>query len=779
MEYDLSLREYWRIVKKRKSIVLFSFFLMAIFSASMTYLNKPIPIYEASSTVKVEKSSTTTGIFLEALTWSGADFLETQASIITSYPIMEKVAKELGLIDKNIDTDLVRSDNDLIGVVLGLKNKVTAEREGNSNLINIITQSNKPSEAQEIANTVARIYTREHTNEVNKRTYDSRKFIENQLVRVEEKLRIAENQVRSYREQHKLVSLDSQTSKLLDSLSVTEAAYMKEKKSIAEMEFMIEKLANSQDNPITSKDSFYINEASTLYKNLNAKLVELLLKKDNLLLTYTDEHPKVEEINNQVSEITNNMQAQLKERISIAQSRGGRLEKKIEESQHQLLLLPGKKLKLARLEREVNLNEKVVTQLQSKLQEANIMEAAKIEEVTIVKPALEPQIQVNNPQVPIKALAGGIIGIIIGIILAFLYETFDTSIGAIEEIEEFTSTRVLGTIPAISQKEMRGLDKKFLRKDDQSDTSMSRKLSLITHFKPNSVAPECYRAVRTNIQFATIEGQHKVIGLTSAIADEGKSTTLVNLAIALAQSNNKVLLVEADLRKPGIARVFGIDQSPGLTDIILGSYEWRDIVQGITDLMLGEMDIDDVVMTPGLDNLQIIPCGTMHSNPAELLSSDELESFIADAKKEYDVVLIDLPPLLAAADASIVSAKIDTIILVYLAGKTARGALKRAIDQIQTARVEVLGIIINGLKADMSLDYNDFHFNQYYESNGSQPRKRTGPVKKLLGRKRGLFSWHQDGQLAESVTEGNKIWWKIGVVFLAFTILGIGVLWQA
>jgi capsular exopolysaccharide synthesis family protein len=289
---------------------------------------------------------------------------------------------------------------------------------------------------------------------------------------------------------------------------------------------------------------------------------------------------------------------------------------------------------------------------------------------------------------------------------------------------------------------------------------------------------ECFRALRTNIQFTSVERQQKVIGFTSAIADEGKSTTLVNVAITLAQSNNKVLLIEADLRKPGIAKIFGIDQKPGLTDILLGSYEWRDIVGGITDLMLGEMDIDDVVMTPGLDNLQIIPCGTLHANPSEILSSEELDRFIADVQSEYDIVLIDLPPLLAAADASIVSSKIDTVIMIYLAGKTARGALKRAIDQLNTARVEVLGIIINGLKAEMSLDYTDLHYNRYFAGDEGQSPGEVDAVRKIWGGQKGL-SIDKNSQSAQPAPEGKRVWWKIAVVFLAVTLLGVGVFWQA
>jgi capsular exopolysaccharide synthesis family protein len=234
--------------------------------------------------------------------------------------------------------------------------------------------------------------------------------------------------------------------------------------------------------------------------------------------------------------------------------------------------------------------------------------------------------------------------------------------------------------------------------------------------------------MRTNIQFAGFDRQLKTIAFTSSVAKEGKSTTIVNTALAMAQAQNKVLLVDADLRRPVISRWFGIESLPGLTEIILGSYQWHDTLRTITDIMLGDMDVDEVMQTPGLDNLHIIPCGHIPPNPAELINSESLTHFFEDIKEEYNVVLIDLPPILNAAETAVVSAKADAVIMVYKAGSTARGALRRAKDQLEHVRANITGIVLNELNADVSPDYTDIDYHRYYGSKEEKSVEKSNPV---------------------------------------------------
>ena len=181
----------------------------------------------------------------------------------------------------------------------------------------------------------------------------------------------------------------------------------------------------------------------------------------------------------------------------------------------------------------------------------------------------------------------------------------------------------------------------------------------------------------------------------------------------MAQAGNKVLLIDGDFRRPVISKIFGIPSLPGLTDVILGNYKWRDVVRSITDLMMGKMTMEEIMVTPGLDNLYIMTCGTIAPNPSELVSTKINTDVINESHEEYDFVIIDAPPVLAATDAAIWGTKADGVIIVYQVGKIARGALKRAKAQIDNVKARIIGVVLNGLKAEISPDY-EYHDKYYY-----------------------------------------------------------------
>jgi capsular exopolysaccharide synthesis family protein len=357
----------------------------------------------------------------------------------------------------------------------------------------------------------------------------------------------------------------------------------------------------------------------------------------------------------------------------------------------------------------------VYSLLQKKYQEALIQDAEKIEEVKVVRPALEPTTPVNPPKVTSHTTIGLIIGLIMGIVFAFIMETFDTSFEAIEEVEEFLGVRVLGIIPQVNHDELKAiLQDKYSKTPD--DDTIKKTNRLISHFLPSSTSAENYRALRTNLNFLNLDKSIKSIVFTSSSPEEGKTTIAVNLAITMAQGGSKVLLIEGDLRRAVIAKLFGIEPVPGLADVILGNYEWRSVVRTITDFITGKMSMDEIMLTPGMDNLHIITGGSPAPNPAELVNSKLVPELIKQASSEYDIILIDAPPVLAATEASIWSSVADGAIIVYQVGKIARGALKRAKAQLDHVGARIFGVVLNGLKADISPDfaYRDKKYYYYY-----------------------------------------------------------------
>jgi capsular exopolysaccharide synthesis family protein len=721
MTYDLNLREYWRTIRKRKGIVIFTIVMMTLFSFIFSILGRPTPVYKTSASVKVEKSGSVTGLYIQSVSWSTTNYMETQMAMIKSYFIMELVAKKMGLIPPQVSSDEVRSNPKYLSAILAIKGKVDTEQDGNSDIINITASSEDQQHAQRLANTVALVYKERHALDLNKRIIEAKNFIESQVVVTRDKLEKSEEAIRNFRETNRMVSLDAQSSGLVSQFSGMQATYERDLATLGKINQIAKLLTQAEERPLSSKTFFYIEEASAPYKSLNDRLVQLMLERDILLINYTENFPQVVEIKKQLHEIITSMNAQLQAQQQSLSQAISLSKKQLNNLDNQLKSLPAKGMELARLEREVSVNRDIYTMLEKQHQESLIQNAEKLEEVQIVKPALEPSNPINPPSTGATTGLGLIIGIILGVVFAFVIETFDTSIGAVEEVEEFLGARVLGVIPHVNFEELKlTLKEKLVEHID--DDHLWRIGRLISHFAPKTTSAESYRALRTNINFVKLEKDIKTIVFTSSSPQEGKTTISINLAITMAQAGNKVLLIDGDFRRPVISKIFGIPSLPGLTDVILGNYKWRDVVRSVTDVMMGKMTMDEIMVTPGLDNLSIMTCGTIAPNPAELVSTKINTDVINEAHEEYDFVIIDAPPVLAATDAAVWGTKADGVVIVYQVGKIARGALKRAKAQLDNVKARIIGVVLNGLKAEISPDY-EYH-DKYYYYYGSE-RKKT------------------------------------------------------
>jgi len=239
--------------------------------------------------------------------------------------------------------------------------------------------------------------------------------------------------------------------------------------------------------------------------------------------------------------------------------------------------------------------------------------------------------------------------------------------------------------------------------------------SLITYSQPKSPISEAYRVLRTNIQYSSIDNPIKTIVITSAGADEGKSTTAANLAIAFAQSGNKVLMLDADLRKPKVHRTFGLDNIFGLTNILVE----RD-------------DYINYIRKGPLDGLDIITCGAIPPNPSELLGSNQMKQLVDELRGDYDLVILDSPPVCNVTDAALLSTIVDGTILVASSGTVEINSLKIAKELLLKVNANILGVVLNKLNKNSK---GNSYYNYYYYGEKDQ---------KLLGRKRK----HKGGEIS-------------------------------
>src|SRR5438094_470369 len=621
-QYEMNLRDYWLIVRRRRMIIIVCTVLVA--GSSFWCARQKVPQYTATAAVKFAQSTTLSGLLVEVLAVNGSDNIETQVSLIKSYPVLEEVARRMGKLPQTTTGEAVRESRSYQATLDNLGGKVKASRVPSTSIIEIAVTSPNPREAKE---------------------------------------------------------------------------------------------------------------------------------RTNLALEVTDRHPRLQAIDDRLREVRAEMRREVAAQVAALRTREEILNRQMGDLLAKNREVPATELSLQRLQRDAKVNDDLLTLLKTRHQEALIKESEGIEEVSIVRPAADPTAPTGTETFN-TMLVGGLLGLMLGLVLASVQETLDTSIGTIEDVESYLGVRVLGIIPHIDPHEtmQRLIERRPGLAQVEPDALQSHAL-LITHFDPKSPVAEAYRTLRTNIQFERMERGGKVLVVTSPTLQEGKTTTIVNLALTMAQNGQKTLLVGGNMRRPSIHRFFGIEREPGLSDILVGNAQWRDCVPGVADILMGRFEMEDVMSAPGLDNLHIIEAGPIPANPSELLSTSAMTEFLRAVAAEYDIVLIDTPPILPVTDSAIVAGKADGVLLVYQAGKVGRLVLKRAKAHLESARAQVWGVVLNDLQTEVSGYTYTHYYTHYYgeETPGEPPRGGGGRVQRAVDRARG---WFGRGR-ADAAVKGN------------------------
>jgi capsular exopolysaccharide synthesis family protein len=707
-QYELNVIDYWLIVKKRKYLILLAAGLVVLFTFLFSEMFKPSPVYEAAARVKFDRTSTVAQQLIETMSFSNANDLNSQTEFIRGFPVMERVAMELGRVPANVTQEEKRSAT-YLNAVYNLGQEIKTQREGDTNIIRITATSDRPEMAEKTANSVANAYRLENIITRNRLVMESRRFVEEQLAGLEKQLNDAEEALRAFREKEGQVFLTEEARAALETFTRLEEQHNDVMRKRAEGERQISMLNRTDAALGTHAGRIFTEEGNALLTVLNQRLLDLVQERNTLLINYTTEHPQVREQQQKIDNVRAEMLLELRAKLKTMQDREAALMDQRDRYRSRYLQFPRAAIQMSRLEREVKVNADLLATLKGKYQELQIKSAERIEEVTIVAPAIMPSLPINAPNTELNLMVGSLMGVFLGFVLAFARESFDTSIGTIEGIEEFLKVPVLGVIPQFDGKEMEEAARAALPANVSAST-VENFSKLICLVDPKSVLSESLRSLRTNIQFASMDGKVKSILFTSAGLGEGKSTCVTNLAITLAQEGQRVLLVDADLRKPIVHQRLGLERAPGLSDALVGSISWRSHVRSATDLMLGPMGADRVMKTPGLDNLHILTSGSEVGNPNEYLNMNKIKTLVSEMNEEYDLVLFDTPPILPVTDAVAFSSRVDGTILVYQVGRIGRNALKRAKFLLDHAQANVMGIVLTNMKSEVTPDYGVYRY---------------------------------------------------------------------
>ena len=419
-------------------------------------------------------------------------------------------------------------------------------------------------------------------------------------------------------------------------------------------------------------------------------------------------HRDVVAIDASIAKVKQDIQSVSGDYLRVLDSRLSSLDTRLAGMRQTLERFPNLAAATAQLDAEVQTQQSIYAQLAEQYHNARIAEAS---EEGYVQPidAAEWPIRPIAPRRKLVFITAGILGLILGIGAAVGVERFDDSIKSPEELRELFGLGLLGTIPGI--KALAG--RKVVPGGDRS--------RLVTHLDPRSPVAEAYRSLRTNLAFSRAHAPPRSIIFTSPGPADGKSTTVANLAITFAQQGQRTLLIDADLRRAVLDSLFGVPREPGLTD-----------------LLIGRSTVTAAAKPTEVENLFVLGSGPFPSNPSELLGSTAMRDILREATEQFDMVLLDSPPLLAVTDAAVLSTITDAAVLVVRMGETSRAAARRATAQLQAVRGHLVGAVLNDVSFDNGLYYGGYgyYYHQYY---GTEANGKNGEHVGVLSRLRNVF----------------------------------------
>jgi capsular exopolysaccharide synthesis family protein len=735
-ERTVSIHDYLRIFHRRRWIIILTFFTTLIAATIFSLVVNPI--YEAKTTLMIEKDG---GMRRSLFGISGFMERETeinnQVEILKSRSLAEEIVNRLQNSPERARFDLLKataegaSEDDLVEA---LRDNLTIVPLRDTDIIEIKYRAGTPWEAAYIANAYADRYYQRDLEFSRGEITEVRQFLKEQLSNIQGVLQDSEEELRQFKEREKVAALSEETEALVKQLADFEGLYNEAETSRdaaqKRLDYMAKELAKTKSTmveDITQVSSPLIQELREEIANLEAIRAGFIAK------GYTEDFDKMVEIQSQIEKTKTKMKEEatklvsmdlapenplsysqnlidrilsLQIEVSSLNAKAQALRNVVQTYERKLQTLPEKSLQLARLERAAKVNENIYLMMREKFEEARITEAGQMGMVRVIDKAKEPQRPIR-PRKKLNLLLGAIIGLSLGLCATLLLDYADDSLKSIEEVERHTNLRVLGSIPQI-----RVSDKTKARQKtpDTSQEQEIRKIAsrMVTHFEPKSPVSEAYRTFRTNIQFAQIEQPPKTLLVTSAGPSEGKSTTVANLAITMAQMGTKTLLVDADLRRPVLHSIFEYEKSLGLTDILLGNKE--------LDKVLHELQVK---------NLSLLCCGTLPPNPSELLGSQAMKNLLETLQAKFEVILFDSPPVLAVTDAAVLGAQTDGVILVISSGETTRNAQNRAKTLLNNVRAQILGAVLNNVKVEGRYgSYYHYYYRHYYGPGRTARRRK-------------------------------------------------------
>lgn len=680
---ELHLRDYFLVLDRHKWIIIAA--LIVTLASTVLYQRKQVPVYHAQASIIIEEPGRTQEMVLPRnvqVVDSDYLYLETQINVITTTPVIATAVKQMALTDAPEGTEEFNSAIDEIRGSI----RVTPVKD--TRIVNISVSHTDPKKAQAIANAVAQAYIEQDRVSRLQSGRDSIKWLSTQLADLKIKIKKSEDTFQQYKEREGMVTLDEKRSAELDEIAKFNASYLTARSSRMEVETIIDKLASENqedvDIPVALLSNPNLQKLGTELSQLQTDLAEKRR-------TFKDTYPGIIKLKDRIKSAKQQILSELKRQRDFLEAQENAFLSQQESKRQNALKLGKKEIDYLTLEREVTTNREMYNALLTKVKELSLSGGVDLNNIRIVEPAELPFGATGIDKKMTLAL-GGILGLFLGIGFAFFLEYLNNTIKTPDDIEQYLELPLLAIIPQVPEaKKVR--TPMIVMKENMKDASA-----------------ESYRSLRTNLVSSGLGDALKTFTITSTGPREGKSLTTVNLGAALAQSGLNVLLIDADLRRPKLHRVFGVDRHKGLSALLTGS-----------------ITLNEAIAETEISNLSLLTSGSVPPNPSELLGSVLMKELIKHFRDIYDVVILDSAPVLGMSDALVLARETDGTILVVKTDTATRKALKFAISQLEQVSAKVCGVILNNVNVKRDRYYHYYYYyyySPYEDEEGKKIKKR-------------------------------------------------------
>ncbi len=715
--HESALGEYARTLFKRKWLVVGC--LAAVFSVvAIASLRMP-KVYEAGGTIAINKPDANLN-FQNSATFSLDYFdpteLETEVKILQSDLLALEVIRELNLDRRpeysggqaepspalDLAPDPLQIDPARASSMInGFKGSLRVNLSQNSRIIEIHYRSTDPQLAANVVNTLMQTYVEDNRKARFESTMQASDWLQKQLVDLQMKVETSQEKLVRYQREHEIVGIDEKQNIVTEKLDE-----LNKELTAAETDRMdkeaLTRMVESGDPEVVSgalggEGTSAGQGGSGLLENLRSKQADLKIQAADLNTQFGPSYPKLAQLNGQLKEIDAQIQGEMKKiaakvrgQYVTALQRQNMLQVALDKQKQEANKLNESAIQYNLLKRDAETYRALYEGILQKLKEAGVSAGLKSNNFRIVDGARPPSYPIE-PNIFRNLLFAVMLGLASGVGLAFLLEALDNTIRTTDQAQTVSGLASLGMIPLGSKSAREGPNPKRL-----VIASSKEAVELVTQVRPQSQMAESYRALRTSLLLSNLGSPPKVIMVTSALPQEGKTTTSINTAVVLAQKGVRVLLIDGDLRRPSIHKTLGMGPRSGLSNVLTGS---TSLEQAITRTVIHS-------------NLWVLPAGTPPPNPAELLASSNMRDVLNQLGQQYDHIVIDTPPALSVTDGVILSTRADAVVLVIRSGKTTKQSLRRARDIFAQVSAKVVGVLLNAV----DLTSPDYYY--YYEYQG-------------------------------------------------------------